>query len=189
MRKFDKRFLFSLCFNIVETLVIFFIGKMFEIKSSIIIMLMITFFLTRLLCGKPKHYNKWYRCFLWSTLTFTSVFVLTDLDIFANILLTIFCGFIATGRADIKDIYQWKGKETKYSDIDEFIKYNPMNDKLLEFENKLREQDNLLFLLYKYRFKEKLSFSQISEKLDIDNPRIVEKLNTIAFSIRIYCGI
>lgn len=64
-----------------------------------------------------------------------------------------------------------------------------MDDKLLEFERKLKEQDNLLFLLYKYRFKENLTFAEISEKLDLENPRIVEKLNTIAFSIRIYCGI
>ena len=157
--------------------------------SRVLPCLMVTFFITRLLCGQPKHYNKWYRWFLWSTLTFTSVYALTDLHIVATIFLTIFAGFIATGRADIDDIYQWKGKNTKYSDIEEFIKYNPMNDKLLEFEKKLQDQDRLLYLLYKYRFKENLTFAEISEKLDLDNPRIVEKLNTIAFSIRMYCGI
>lgn len=185
----NKKFLFSLCFNIVETIVIFFIGKIFNISSSIIIVLMVTFFITRLLCGKPKHYNKAYRCFLWSTLTFTSVYALTDLNIYAVILLTIFAGFIATGRADIKDMYQWKGTNSNYADIEEYIKYNSLDNKLIEFENKLQEKDKLLYLVYKYRFKEKMTFSQISEKLDLDNPRIVEKLNTIAFSIRIYCGI
>ena len=184
-----KKFLFSLFFNIIETIVIFMIGLIFKLSPSLIVILMLVFFFTRLLCGQPKHYNKWYRCFLWSTLTFTSVYALTALHIFATILLTIFAGFIATGRADIQDLYQWKGKSTKYGDIEEYIKYNPMNDKLLEFEKKLKEQDNLLFLLYKYRFKENLTFAEISEKLDLENPRIVEKLNTIAFSIRIYCGI
>lgn len=185
----NKKFLFSLFFNIIETIVIFMIGLIFNLSSSLIIVLMVTFFLTRLLCGQPKHYNKAYRCFIWSTLTFTSIYALTDLHIIATIFLTIFAGFIATGRADIQDLYQWKGKSTKYGDIEEYIKYNSMNDKLLEFEKKLKEQDNLLFLLYKYRFKENLTFAEISEKLDLENPRIVEKLNTIAFSIRIYCGI
>lgn len=185
----NKKFLFSLFFNIIETIVIFMIGLIFKLSPSLIIILMLVFFFTRLLCGQPKHYNKWYRCFLWSTLTFTSVYALTDLHIIATILLTIFAGFIATGRADIQDLYQWKGKSTKYSDIEEYIKYNSMNDTLLEFERKLKEQDGLLFLLYKYRFKENLTFAEISEKLDLENPRIVEKLNTIAFSIRIYCGI
>lgn len=185
----NKKFLFSLFFNIIETIIIFMIGLIFNLNASFIIVLMVTFFLTRLLCGQPKHYNKWYRCFVWSLLTFTSVYALTDLHIIATILLTIFAGFIATGRADINDLYQWKGKSSKYSDIEEYIKYNSMNDTLLEFERKLKAQDNLLFLLYKYRFKENLTFAEISEKLDLDNPRIVEKLNTIAFSIRIYCGI
>ena len=185
----NKKFLFSLFFNIIETIVIFMIGLIFKLSPSLIIILMLVFFFTRLLCGQPKHYNKWYRCFLWSTLTFTSVYALTDLHIIATILLTIFAGFIATGRADIQDLYQWKGKSTKYSDIEEYIKYNSMNDTLLEFERKLKEQDGLLFLLYKYRFKENLTFAEISEKLDLENPRIVEKLNTIAFSIRIYCEI
>jgi len=184
-----KGFLFKLLFNIVETIIIFMIGKIFKVNSSVIVILMVTFFITRLLCGHPKHYNKAYRCFIWSTLTFTSVYALSNLDLFANILLTIFAGFIATGRADINDIYQWKGTQTKYADIEEYIKYNSMNDKLIEFENKLQEKDKLLYLLYKYRFKDKMTFSEISEKLDMENPRIVEKLNTIAFSIRIYCGI
>ena len=124
-----------------------------------------------------------------STLTFTSVYLITDLHIIVTILLTVFTGFIATGRSDINDLYMWKGNETKYSDIDEYIKYNSMNDTLIEYERKLKEQDNLLFILYKYRFKDNLTFSEISEKLDMSNPRIVEKLDKIAFSIRIYCGI
>ena len=85
----NKKFLFALMFNIVETLVIFMIGLIFKLSPSLIIVLMITFFLTRMLCGQPKHYNKWYRCFVWSALTFTSVYALTNLDLLANILLTI----------------------------------------------------------------------------------------------------
>ena len=144
----DKKFLFKLLFNIVETLVIFMIGLIFKLSPSLIIVLMITFFLTRMFCGQPKHYNKWYRCFIWSVLTFTSVLALTNLHIIANILLTVFTAFIVTGRADISDLYQWKGRNSNYSDIDEFIKFNEFDDKLIEFENKLKERDNLLYLLY-----------------------------------------
>lgn len=186
----NKKFLFSLFFNIVETIVIFMIGLIFELSPSIIVVLMLTFFFTRLLCGQPKHYNKAYRCFLWSTLTFTSIYALTDLHIVATILLTIFAGFIATGRADIQDIYQWKGTNTKNKDIENFVKYNSFNDKLLEFEDKLQKRDNLLYLLYKYRFKENKKFSEISELLD-DMPTcdISNKLDSIALSLRLYCGI
>lgn len=185
----NKKFLLILMFNIVETLVIFMIGLILKVSPNIIIILMIIFFLTRMFCGQPKHYNKWYRCFVWSALTFTSVYALTNLDLLANILLTIFTAFIVTGRADINDLYQWKGRNSNYSDIDEFIKFNEFDDKLIEFENKLKGKDNILYLLYKYRFKENYTFNEIYEKTGLENPRIAEKLDKIAFSLRIYCGI
>lgn len=185
----NKSFLFSLFFNIIETIIIFMVGLIFELSHNEIIVLMLTFFFTRLLCGKPKHYATWYRCLVWSLLVFTSLFALTNLHIIAVLLLTVFTGYIATGRADIRDMYMWTGKVSKYQDIDDYIKYNLMSDEILEFEKKLKEKDNLLFLLYKYRFRDKLTYAQISEKTDLDNPRIAEKIEKIAFSLRIYCGI
>ena len=182
-------FLRVLIFNIVETIIVFLLGNIFNVPMNIRIMFMVTFFLTRMIIGKPKHYNKAYRCCIWSCLVFLSLYSLSSLDLLAIILLTIFTGFISTGKADIDDMYMWKGKNTKYKDIEEYIKYNSMSDELIEFEKKLKEQDNLLFLIYKYKFKEDMTFSEMSEKLSLDNPRIVEKLDKIALSIRIYCGI
>ena len=185
----NKSFLFSLFFNIIETIIIFMVGLIFELSHNEIIVLMLTFFFTRLLCGKPKHYATWYRCLVWSLLVFTSLFALTNLHIMAVLLLTVFTGYIATGRADISDMYMWKGKSSKNKDVEEYIKYHPLDDKLLEFENKLKQQDNLSYLLYKYRYKENLSFTEIADKIDLDTPRVSEQIDKIAFSLRIYCGI
>ena len=77
----------------------------------------------------------------------------------------------------------------KYADVEEYIEYHFLDEKLLDLEEKIKRQDNLDYLIYKYRFKDKLTFSEISEKLNIDNPRIAERLNKIAFAIRLYCGI
>lgn len=185
----NKSFLFSLFFNIIETIIIFMVGLIFNISHNEIIVLMLTFFFTRLLCGKPKHYATWYRCLVWSLLVFTSLFAITDLHIIVVLLLTVFTGYIATGRADISDMYMWRSKGSKNKDVEEYIKYHPLEDKLLEFENKLKQQDNLSFLLYKYRFKENLSFTEIAELIDLETPRVSEEIDKIAFSLRIYCGI
>lgn len=176
-------------FNIAEIIIVFLLGKMFEVEINTRIMLMVLFFLTRMVIGKPKHYSKAYRCAIWSILVFLSLYSLTSLDLLVTILLTVFTGYISTGRADINDAFMWKGKDTKYKDIEEYIKYNSMSDELIEFERKLKEQDNLLFLIYKYKFKESMTYTEMSEKLSLDNPRITEKLDRIALSIRIYCGI
>jgi hypothetical protein len=82
-----------------------------------------------------------------------------------------------------------KDEPSKYQDIINFIKYNSLDDRLLEFEKKLQATNSLEYLIYKYRFKDNKTFSEIGELLDLDNPRIVEKLDKIAFAIRLYCGI
>ena len=178
-----------LIFNIVEIVIIFLFGKLFNIDINIRIMFMVLFFITRMIAGNPKHYKKAYQCALWSVLVFLSLYTLSTLELPVIILLTIFTGFISTGKADITDGFMWKGKNTKYNDIEEYIKYNSMETKLIEYEEKLKSQDNLTYLIYKYRFKDKLTFSEINERLDLENPRIVEKLEQIAFSFRIYFGI
>ena len=94
-------FIKVLIFNIIETIIIFFLGNIFNVDVNIRIMFMVLFFLTRMLVGKPKHYNKAYRCALWSCLVFVSLYSLSSLDIVAIIILTIFTAFISTGRADI----------------------------------------------------------------------------------------
>ena len=178
-----------LIFNIAEAVVIFLLGNIFNVDVNIRIMFMVLFFIIRMIAGNPKHYKKAYQCALWSSLVFLSLYTLSNLELPVIILLTIFTAFISTEKADIKDMFQWKGKNTKYNDIEEYIKYNSMETKLIEYEDKLKDKDNLTYLIYKYRFKDKMTFAEISERLDLENPRIVEKLEQIAFSFRIFFGI
>ena len=184
-----KNIVSTIIFNIAETALIFLVGMLLGLEIRDIVLVMLCFMISRGFFGKSLHFKSWYRCLVWSLLILLSLFLILKVDLVISILFTIFSAFIMTGRSNINDIYLWKGTSTKYADIEEYIKYNSMNNTLLEFEKKLKEQDGLLFLLYKYRFKDNLTFSEISERLDMDNPRIVEKLDKIAFSLRIYCGI
>lgn len=184
-----KNIISTIIFNIAETALIFLVGMLLKLEIRDIILVMLCFMVSRGFFGKSLHFKTWYRCLVWSLLILLSLFLILKVDLVISILFTIFSAFIMTGRSNINDMYLWKGTSTKYADIEEYIKYNSMNNALLEFEKKLKEQDGLLFLLYKYRFKDNLTFSEISERLDMDNPRIVEKLDKIAFSLRIYCGI
>ena len=184
-----KNIVSTIIFNIAETALIFLVGMLLQLEIRDIVLVMLCFMVSRGFFGKALHFKTWYRCLVWSLLILLSLFLILKVDLVISILFTVFSAFIMTGRSNINDMYLWKGTSTKYADIEEYIKYNSMNNTLLEFERKLKEQDGLLFLLYKYRFKDNLTFSEISERLDMDNPRIVEKLDKIAFSLRIYCGI
>ena len=186
-----KKLLPTLIFNIAETLIIFLIGIGLKLDIRLIILVMLTFIISRGFFGKSLHFKTWYRCLIWSLLIMLSLFVLLKVDLIISIMFAIFSGFIMTGKSNIKDMYLWNnhGEPSKYADIIDFIKYNSMDDRLLEFENKLKDMNSVEYLVYKYRFKEGKTFNEISELLDMENPRIVEKLDKVAFAIRIYCRI
>ena len=179
----------SVIFNVVEVGVIALIGMLLDLPIKEMAIIFILFAIMRMSLGGAMHYKDWYKCMIWSALVFLSLFVLAKANLFICILMTIFCAFILTGKGNIRDVFMWKGRNTKYADIDDFIKYHSLDDKLLQFESKIKEQDNLDYLIYKYRFKEYLTFEEISEKLDISTPRVSEKIEKIAFAIRLYCGI
>lgn len=180
----------SLIFNIAETILIFLIGKLLCLPTNYIIIIMLCFMISRGCFGKALHFKTWYRCLVWSSLILLSLFLILKVDLIISILFTIFAAFIMTGKSNINDMYLWKpNNESKYSDIEEYIKYHEYDDELIEFEDKVKKRDSKLYLIYKYRFKDHKTFSEISELLDIPTNRITEELDKVAFSLRIYCKI
>lgn len=197
-----KKLLPSIIFNLAESLVIILIGFWLNLGTKEILMILLLFAMTRMRLGGAMHYKDWYRCLIWSALVFLSLFIVAKSGIVLSIIMTIFCAYILTGKGNIDkdyiptrtniitDMFLWKNNKcSKYSDIEEYIKYHPFDEELINLEEKIKKRDNIDYLIYKYRFKDKLTFTEISDKLEIDNPRIVERLDNIAFAIRLYCGI
>ena len=190
MEKFKEIFP-SLIFNVAEALVIILMGMLMKLPISYISLVILAFLITRGVFGKPLHFKNWYRCLIWSVLIMLSLFVLLKVDLVVSITFAIFAAFIMTGRANICELFLWKNYDipSKYQDVIDYVKYNELDDKLLEFEHKVQERNKLEYLIYKYKFKDEKTFAEMSELLDMDSPRIVEQLDKIAFAIRLYCGI
>ena len=186
-----RNILSTLIFNIAETTLILLVGLLLKLPIEHILTIMFTFMISRGFFGKALHFKTWYRCLIWSLLIMLSLFLLLKVDLVVSILFAIFSAFIMTGKSNIKDMYLWNNhnEPSKYQDIIDFIKYNSLDDKLISFEKKLKDTNSVEYLIYKYRFKDGKTFKEISELLDMDGPRIVEKLDKIAFAIRLYCGI
>lgn len=188
MKKDVFTFIRVLCFNLLETVIIFLLGKIFNVAISLRIVLMVLFFLTRMIIGKPKHYNKAYRCMIWSALVFLSLYALSSLDFIVIILLTIFTAFISTGKADIQDMFMWGGNKLN-NNVYDWVKFNQDNEKLKQYEEKLKETDKKKYFIFIYRFREFRSYSEISRIMDIDIQRICDEINIIShfieYSIRL----
>ena len=186
-----KKIFPDLIFNVAETVIIVLMGMSLKLPINYVILVMLTFLITRGLFGKPLHFKNWYRCLIWSMLIMLSLFVLLKVDLVVSITFAVFAAFIMTGKSNVNDMYLWKScdEPSKYQDIIDYVKYNELDNKLLEFEYKIKERNNLEYLIYKYKFKDNRTFSEMSELLDMENPRIVEQLDKIAFAMRLYCGI
>ena len=182
-----KRFITSLIFNIVETLIIFLIGALIGLSVTKIIVIMLTFLIARCFFGKTYHFKTWYRCLLWSTIMLVCLFVLAKYNMVLAICFTVFTAFIMTGKANINDMYLWNNNNepSKYQEVADFIENNK---NLQEFEHRL-EKFELENKIYNYRFKEHRTFKYISEKLDIPTSKVVMYLDKITFSIKIHFDI
>lgn len=179
MKKEVLTFIRIICFNLVETYIIFLLGKIFNVPIGTRIMLMVTFFFIRMIVGKPKHYNKAYRCALWSSLVFISLYALTKLELPVTILLTIFTAFISTGRADIKDTFMWN-KESKYEALRNLLSVCPNNSIILEHEEYWRKNYPMRYKIFQYFFRENMTHKEIIETLGLpDNNMIKRECETI----------
>lgn len=74
-----------------------------------------------------------------------------------------------------------KNNDSKYQRLIDYIKFNGINPKLLEAEERLKEFEAQTYLLYKRKFRENKTFKEISEEFYLDNPRIVETLDKAYF--------
>lgn len=189
--KVNKEAIQAIIFNIAETMVIFLIGITLKLNIQHIIMIMLTFMISRAFFTTTLHFKEWYKCLIWSSLILFSLFSVLKMDLVVSIMFTVFSAYIMTGKSNLTDMYLWNNhnEPSKYQDIIEFVKYNPLDDKLISFEKKLKDINSVEYLIYKYRFKDCKTFKEMSQLLDMDGPRIVERLDKIAFAIRLYCGI
>lgn len=176
----------SIIFGLIETAVIILLGIHIGIDLKEIIIVLIVFAIMRVVLKDALHYKNPIECFIWTTLLFVSVWILAKAGIVVSVLMTILAGIFLSGKGNIKDVYMWKGKDTNYDDIDEFIKKNYDDPRLAEFEHRLQEQDEFRYQIYKTRFKEQLNFTKTAEKLEMDSKRLSEKMNEIACAFRIF---
>lgn len=186
-----KKYLPSIVFNVAEVLIIYLIGLALSIEPSYCIFIMLTWTIARLLIGKPKHYKAWQKCLIWTTLLFLSLFVVARTELLLSIIMSAFCALIMSGRADIKDAFMWKPKgESKYQREIEYVKYNPIAQDLIAFEDRLqRDNDNLSLMCYEYIFKQGRSWQEAANDLDTETYKLAPVVEKIAFGIRLSCKI
>ena len=147
---------------------------------------------------EPIHARGLNICFILTTFFYLLLFISikavyfllggTFTIIFSTLLTTLSCYATST----VPNKMEEKGKlffgykkhdDNKYVKLINFIKYDGLDSSLLDAEERLKEVDTIIYLVYKRKFREDKTFKEISEEFDIENPRIVEMLDKAYFYI------
>lgn len=169
----------------------------FSLIELILCIVQIPFYLViRASFDEPIHAIGLNICFVVTILFFTLLFIcikcmmlvicLPLVIVFSLLLTTLGCYVTSTLPNTIAE----KGKlffgykkhnESKYEKLIEYIKFNGIDSKLLEAEERLKEVNTQMYLFYKRKFREDKTFKEIADEFEIDNPRIVEVLDKVYF--------
>ena len=133
--------------------------------------------------GKALHFKDWYRCLIWSLLILLSLFVLLKVDLIISILFAIFSAFIMTGKSNIKDMYMWTGKVSKYDALKDFIAISPNHPILLEHEAYWRKNYPVRYEIFRMYFRENKTYQEIANIKGFDDNTITKKECSTIYSI------
>lgn len=178
-----KKSLPTLIFNIVETLIIFMCGLALNLEMKYILVIMLTFMISRGFFGKALHFKTWYRCLIWSTFIMLSLFVLLKVDLVVSIMFAIFSAFIMTGKSNICDMYLWTGKVSKYDALKNFIAISPNHPILLEHEEYWRKNYPMRYEIFQLYFRENQTYEYIAKLKGFDDNTITKRECATIYSI------
>ena len=178
-----KRIISTLIFNIAETVLIFLVGRLLGLEINNIIIVMLSFMVSRGFFGKALHFKTWYRCLVWSLLTLLSLFAILKIDLRISILFTIFSAFIMTGRSNINDMYLWSGRTSKYDALKNLIAISPNNPIVLEHEEYWRKYYPIRYEIFKLYFRENKTYQEIAELKGFDDNTITKRECATIYSV------
>lgn len=178
-----KRIISALIFNVAETILIFLVGRILGLEINNIVIVMLCFMISRGCFGKSLHFRTWYRCLVWSLLILLSLFLILKIDLKVSILFTIFSAFIMTGRSNIKDMYLWSGKTSKYDALKDFISVSPNNSIILEHEEYWRKNYPIRYDIFRLYFRENKTYQEIAEIKGFDDNTITKRECATIYSV------
>lgn len=178
-----KRIISTIIFNVAETILIFLVGRMLELETNNILIVMLCFIISRGFFGKALHFKTWYRCLVWSALILLSLFLIVKVDFKISLLFSIFSAFIMTGKSNIQDMYLWSGKSSKYEALKDLLAISPNNSIVLEHEEYWRKNYPTRYDIFKYYFRENKTYQEIAEIKNFDDNTITKRECSTIYSI------
>ena len=138
---------------------------------------------------KPLHSDGLNKCFLLTLLFYILLFLVIKLSsmlipkeisfILSSSLCVLGC-YITSTLPNVKEnkgkLFLGRKKENgRYADLFRFIKFDPTNKKLCEYEDRLKDSDMFTYYVFKYIFRDGLTWDETMDKLDIYERKELDK--------------
>ena len=138
---------------------------------------------------EPIHANGLNVCFFLTILFYMLLYLIIKLAIFlisedfAFYLASILCVLGCYATSTLPNAKELKGKlffgrkseNGKYADLFRLIKFEPHNQELLKYEDRLKETDLYRYYIFKYIFRDGLTWDETMDKLDIYERKELDK--------------
>ena len=138
---------------------------------------------------EPIHANGLNVCFFLTILFYILLYLVIKLsdylmgETFALILSTCLCILGCYATSTFPNIQEEKGKlffgrkkeNGKYADLHRFVKFNPMDKRLCQYEDRMKDTDLITYYIFKYIFRDGLTWDETMDKLDIYERKELDK--------------
>ena len=156
--------LLNIVYSIFTAIIIFTIGMLFGLKYYNILSIMIIFMVIRS-STESYHYESRIKCFIFTILIYTILFLVAKLDFIISVAMTIVASYMLTDKADLNNTFQHfnSKNEKKYREMTKYIQNNKRRE-LREFENVLKTLNISYSERYRYDFYEVYNLYFLEEK-------------------------
>lgn len=172
----------------VLLLSLFIMATLFNLIPEFIVLTVVYLF-SRGVFEEPIHANGLNKCYVCTMTFYLLVFILITfvkpmIGSEITFVLVAIIGLIATfststmpNKVEQYNKLFWgrKKENGKYADLFRFIKFDPTNKKLCEYEDRLKDSDMFTYYVFKYIFRDGLTWDETMDKLDIYERKELDK--------------
>ena len=190
-----KKIIFTILFNIVEIICTILFGIILKFSYLSIFIILSTWICTRLLLSavakvRILHYKSPLKCFVATSLLFISIYLANKIDLIVGLFVVVYSAIFLSDLANVRDIWQWYNngdkRSSKYKALIDYIRKNPYNDIILEYENFWKENYPMRHTIFVEFFRKRKKYNDMVSRLSLkDNTMIKEECRIIYASLEI----
>ena len=186
-----KRIIIVVLFNLLEVICTVLLGLLFKFSYLSIFIILSTWICIRLLLSavvkvRIMHYKSPLKCFIATTLLFVSIYLANKINMIIGVFVLFYSAIFTSNLGNVGDIFEWYNngdkRSSKYRNLIVFIRNNPNNAILLEYEKFWRDNYPARYEIFVEFFRKHKKYRDIIDHLCLKHDAIIKQECKIIFA-------